>query len=72
MEKFDEYIEEESDAELSWVGSEVFDENGEVNDGYSLRTNEDTDADVELFWEVTDDTNAYKYSIIRLRKMEIQ
>ena len=69
--KFDELIENESDAEMSWVGSEVFDENGEVNDGYELDCNTDDETAHELFWRVVDKNDYNRRSFIDLFKREI-
>lgn len=69
--KFEELIENECDAELSWVGSEVFDENGEVNDGYELDCNMDDENAQELYWRVVDQNDYNRRSFIDLLKREI-
>lgn len=69
--KYKRLIEDENDADISWIGSEVFDENGEVNKGYLFQCSEETDEEQNLCWKVTD-TNSYnRYSIITLTKVEI-
>lgn len=69
--KYKQLIEDENDADISWVGSEVFDENGEVNEGFKFESSEETDEERNLCWKVTD-TNWYnRYSLITLTKVEI-
>lgn len=68
--KYERLIEDENDADISWVGSEVFDENGEVKEGFEFEYSEDTDEEKNLCWKVTDKNNN-RYSIITLTKVEI-
>ena len=69
--KYENLIRDENDADISWVGSEVFDENGEVNDGFEFNCTEETNEEQNLCWKVTD-TNSYnRYSLITLTKVEI-
>lgn len=68
--KYERLVEDENDADISWIGSEVFDENGEVNEGFEFEYSEDTDEEKNLCWKVTD-TNKNRYSIITLTKVEI-
>lgn len=68
---FNEMIENECDADLSWVGSEVFDENGDVNDGYELDCNIDDKNAKELYWHVVDKSDYNRRSFIDLFKREI-
>ena len=72
LEKFNGLIEDECDAEISWVGSEVFDENGEVNEGYELDCNTDNEYSgyCDLFWRISA-TYDYRYSYITLTKKEL-
>ena len=72
LEKFYGLIADESDADISWVGSEVFDENGEVNEGFMLECNTDNEYsdNHDLFWNISDDY-AYRFSNISLTKKEI-
>lgn len=69
--KFNELIKNECNANLSWVGSEVFDENGEVNDGYELDCNTDDKNAQELYWRVVDKNDYNRRSFIDLFKKEI-
>lgn len=71
LDKFNELIENESDADLSWVGSEVFDENGDVNDGYDLECNTDDENAESLYWHVVDKSDYNRRSFIELFKREI-
>lgn len=70
-EKYNRLIEEECNADISWVGSEVFDENGEVNEGYELDCTEETDEEQNLCWRVSDSNSDRRYSVITLTKVEI-
>ena len=69
--KYDRLVEDENDADISWVGSEVFDENGEVNEGYEFEYSEDTDGETNLCWKVIDTNSNNRYSVITLTKVEI-
>ena len=69
--KYDQLIEDENNADISWIGSEVFDENGEVNEGYEFECSNETDEEQNLCWKVTDTNNNNRYSIITLTKVEI-
>ncbi len=71
LDKFNELIENESDADLSWVGSEVFDEDGEVNEGYDLECNTDDETAESLYWHVVDKSDYNRHSFIELFKREI-
>lgn len=72
LDKFNSVISDECDADISWVGSEVFDENGEVNEGFELRCNTATDDNNErdLYWNVSD-KDKFRYSSITLTKIKI-
>ena len=69
--KFDELIKNECDAEMSGVGSEVFDGNGKINDGYELDCNTNDETAHELFWRVVDKNDYNRRSFIDLFKREI-
>ncbi len=71
LEKLNELIENERNPNLSWVGEEVFDENGDVNDGYELDCNTDDKNAQELFWHVVDKSDYNRRSFIDLFKREI-
>ncbi len=70
--KFNGLIEDECDADISWAGSQVFDENGEVNEGFTLdcNTNIEQSGIRDLFWKVSDDYGC-RFSNITLTKKEI-
>lgn len=72
LDKFYGLIADESDADISWVGSEVFDENGEVNEGFTLDCNTDNEYsdNHDLFWKIWA-TYDYRYSYITLTKKVI-
>lgn len=69
--KYKRLIEDENDADISWVGSEVFDENGNVNKGYQFECSEETDEEQNLCWKVADLHDSNRFSIITLAKVEI-
>lgn len=69
--KYDRLIEDENDADISWVGEEVFDENGEVNKGYHFDCSEETNEEQNLCWKVADLNSPNRFSIITLTKVEI-
>ena len=52
--KFDELIRDELNAELSWVGSEAFDENKQINEDFTFKNNIDSQNTQSLFWYVSD------------------
>lgn len=69
--KYKRLIEDENDADISWIGSEVFNENGEVNKGYRFKCSEKTNKEQNLCWEVSDLNDSKRFSIITLTKVEI-
>lgn len=68
--KYERLIEDENDADTSWVGSEVFDENGEVNEGFEVKCSEETEGEQNLFWKAIDTNSDNRFSIITLTKVE--
>ena len=68
--KFDELIRDELNAELSWVGSEAFDENKQINEDFTFKNNIDSQNTQSLFWFVSD--NYSRHSHIKLYKQEIE
>lgn len=71
LKKFNELIENECDADMSWVGDEVFNEDGEINEGYDLDCNTDDKSAKELYWHVVDKNDYNRRSFIDLFKREI-
>lgn len=69
--KYKRLIEDECDADISWIGSEVFDENGEVNEGFMFECIESTDEERNLYWKVADKNSYSRYSVITLTKVKI-
>ncbi len=70
--KFNELINDECNADISWVGSRVFNEDGELDDGFTLEcnTNIEHSGNSDLFWKVSDKYDC-RYSSITLTKKEI-
>lgn len=69
--KFDELITSECDADMSWVGSEAFDENGNVTEDYELDSNADDITARELYWHIADKSDYTRRSFIDLLVREI-
>lgn len=71
VEKFNKLIQDECNPEISWVGSDVFDENGDTNDGYDLECNIYEKNTESLYWHVFDNSDYNRRSFINLFKKEI-
>lgn len=69
--RFQELIANELKPELSWVGEEVFDETGEVNENYELYTDGDFALKQDLSWHVVDRNDYSRHSFIDLIKKEV-
>lgn len=69
--KYKRLIKDEKDADISWVGSEVFGENGNVNERYDFECSTITREEKNLCWKVTDTEQCNRYSLITLTKVEI-
>lgn len=69
--KYKRLIKDEKNDNISWIGSEVFNEKGEVNKGYSFKCSEKTNKKQNLCWEVSDLNDSKRFSIITLTKVEI-
>lgn len=72
LEKFNEMINNECNSELSWVGEEAFDENGNLNERFDLNTNTVIDGENELRWHVFDKSDCNRYSLIDLKIKKIK
>ena len=73
-EKFNDLIKDECNPDNSWVGDLAFDENGCVQAGYDVSTN-DLDGRKEsqenLYWNVDDLGNSCRYLYIFLERKEL-
>ncbi len=49
----------------------MFNENGEVNEGFMLECIESTDEEKDLYWKVADKDSYNRYSVITLTKVKI-
>lgn len=67
--RYKEMIANELDPDLSWVGDQAFDENGELNEDYEF--NEGDYGDDHLYWHVVDKNDYYRHSFIDLIKKEV-
>lgn len=72
-EKLENIIKDENDADISWVGDGVFDENGELNEGYEMNCNPDYPEGEEhdLWWCIWNNDNDKYYDEIYLRIKEL-
>lgn len=72
-EHFESIIENESNADISWVGDGVFDENGELNEGYEMNCspNHPENEEHDLWWCIWNLYNDKFYDEIYLRIKEI-
>ncbi len=74
--RFDEIIYNECDADMSWVGSQVFNEDGDVNDDFELETNcdivPDDDGEYDLYWNITDRSDWNIHDFLDLQIMEVK
>lgn len=68
---FDKLIEDEKNPDISWIGEEVFNEDGEVNEYFSLHSSISGNADSRQYWHVYDDIYGFRYSEIDLFKEPI-
>lgn len=68
--KYKQLIKDEKNADISWVGAEVFDENGEVNEGYELDCSKVTEKGQDLYWKVIDLNKSNVFSMITLTKIK--
>lgn len=62
---------DECDADISWIGSEVFDEDGEVNDGYDVDCDDNNSGESDVYWHVVDKADYNRHTFIDLMKKEI-
>lgn len=72
LEKFNEMINNECNSELSWVGEEAFDENGNLNERFYLDTNTNIGGENELRWHVFDKIDSNRYSLIDLKVKKLE
>lgn len=70
--RFKKLIEDEKNPKLSWVGSDAFDEHGNLNDGYELDyCFSDTDG-ARQYWEVAESGNYIFHTLISLQQIKIK
>lgn len=77
LHRFDEIIYNECDADMSWVGSQVFNEDGEVNEDFELETNandiaDDDNVEYQMWWNVTDRNDWNIHDFLDLKIMEVK
>lgn len=68
LQKFNEYVENECDPEMSWVGEEVFNEDGDVNNDYELHCCVQAEGEQNLYWKVADKNDYNRHSFLYLTK----
>lgn len=69
---YKQLISDEMNPDLSWVGSDAFDEDGNVNDGYDLDYDDNNSNNSDVYWHVTDESNGWRYSRLDLMKVEVR
>ncbi len=72
--RFNEIIACEKNSEMSWVGSEAVDENGEIKDDYYFEEHIESDGTQEFdcWWNITDKNDWYRHDFLDLRIMEVK
>jgi hypothetical protein len=69
--RFNEIIADENNPELSWVGSEAIDENGEINDGFDFEEHGDA-GEYDRWWNITDKNDWNRHVFLDLKVMEVK
>ena len=69
---FNEIIENEKKAEMSWV-ADAFDDNGKLSDGYEFNEHIESNGSQELdcWWNITDKNDWYQHDFLELRIIEV-
>ena len=72
LKKHLQLIKDECNPENSWVSQEVFNENGEINNGFTLEFNEYNGIEKDLYWTVIDNCNYNKHVFLDLIKLKVE
>lgn len=69
--KFQRLIEDEHNPDVSWIGEGVFDENGDVTEGYEFDCLDDNSGKRNCYWHLVDENNYYRHTFIDLMIREV-
>ena len=69
--RYKERIADELNPEKSWVGEDVFDEHGNVDNDYEFEETGNAEQQTDLSWHVVDKNNYYRHTFIDLIKKEL-
>ena len=69
--KFLTLVTNEFDADNSWIGSEVIDEDGDVNKDYEFECDDKQDGKSDICWRIVDRNDYNRHTFIYLTKEEI-
>ncbi len=64
-------IVEECDADNCWIGSQMFDEDGEVIDGYELDCDDNNSGESDVYWYAVEKDDYRCHTFIDLMKKEV-
>ncbi len=72
--RFNEIIANEKNPDISWVGSEAVDKNGEIKSDYDFEEHIASDGTQEFdcWWNIIDKYDWYRHIFLELRVMEVQ
>ena len=69
--RYDSLIADEKCPDISWIGDDVFDENGVVNKGFEFNFKQAPKPE-DLYWIVSDRNNSKRFTSITLTKIRIK
>ena len=69
--RYDSLIADEKCPEISWIGDEAFDENGDVNENFEFNFKQAPEPE-DLYWTVSDRNNSKRFTSITLTKIRIK
>lgn len=72
--RFIQIIADEKKPEISWVGCEALDENGEISDDYDFEEHIDSDGtqEYDCWWNITDKNDWYRHDFLDLQVVEVK
>lgn len=72
--RFNEIIANEKNPNMSWVGIDAVDENGDIKEDYDFDEHIESDGTQEFdcWWNITDKNDWYRHVFLDLRVMEVK
>lgn len=72
--RFNEIIANEKNPNMSWIGAEAVNENGEIKKDYAFDEHIESDGTQEFdcWWNITDKNDWYRHNFLDLRGMEVK